>query len=116
MIFVMVSISMAFHGLETFNLSARIGDRIIRVILYSSSMGKRKRKNHNPPFPWMVEKQNLFIAPTGNEIVTDAGWEKISFEEARKLFSPETFQELYELFLENTDILESSTINNKVQQ
>ncbi|MEH1997158.1 hypothetical protein [Nostoc sp.] len=75
-------------------------------------MGKRKRKNHNPPFPWMVEKENLFIAPTGNEIVTDAGWEKISFEEARKLFSPETFQEWYELFLENTDISEILSESN----
>ncbi|WP_334715591.1 hypothetical protein [Nostoc sp.] len=51
-----------------------------------------------------VEEENLFITKTGNEIVTDAGWEKISFKEARKLFSPETFQEWYELFLENTDI------------
>lgn len=108
----MVSISIAFHGLETLNLSGRIGDRIIRVILYSSSMGKRKRKNHNTPFPWMVEEENLFIAPTGNEIVTDAGWEKISFEEARKLFSPETFQEWYELFLENTDISEILSESN----
>lgn len=60
----------------------------------------------------MVEKENLFIAPTGNEIVTDAGWEKISFEEARKLFSPETFQEWYELFLENTDISEILSESN----
>ncbi len=76
-------------------------------------MGKRKRKNHNIPFFWMVEEQeNLFIAPTGNEIVTDAGWEKISFEEARKLFSPETFQEWYELFLENTDISEMLSESN----
>ncbi|MEH2002324.1 MAG: hypothetical protein V7L00_26920 [Nostoc sp.] len=64
-------------------------------------MGKRKRKHQKTSFPWMVEEKNLFIIKTGNEIVTDAGWEKISFEEARKLFSPETFQEWYELFLEN---------------
>ncbi|MCW5313108.1 hypothetical protein GTQ43_04510 [Nostoc sp. KVJ3] len=49
-------------------------------------MGKRKRKHQKTSFPWMVEEENLFIAKTGNEIVTDAGWEKISFEEARKLF------------------------------
>lgn len=60
----------------------------------------------------MVEEKNLFIAKTGNEIVTDAGWEKISFEEARKLFSPETFQEWYELFLENTDISEILSESN----
>jgi hypothetical protein len=29
----------------------------------------------------MVEEENLFITKTGNEIVTDAGWEKISFEQ-----------------------------------
>ena len=60
----------------------------------------------------MVEEENLFITKTGNEIVTDAGWEKISFEEARKLFSPETFQEWYELFLENTDISEILSESN----
>ncbi|MBD2536772.1 hypothetical protein H6G97_49055 [Nostoc flagelliforme FACHB-838] len=75
-------------------------------------MGKRKRKHHNRSFPWMLEEENLFIAPTGNKIVTDAGWEKISFEEARKLFSPETFQEWYELFLENTDISEILSESN----
>ncbi|MBD2731449.1 hypothetical protein H6G96_35440 [Nostoc sp. FACHB-892] len=43
-------------------------------------MGKRERKHYNTSFPWMVEEENLFITKTGNEIVTDAGWEKISFE------------------------------------
>ncbi|MDZ8226703.1 hypothetical protein [Nostoc sp. ChiVER01] len=75
-------------------------------------MGKRKRKHQKTSFPWMVEEKNLFITKTGNEIVTDAGWEKISFEEARKLFSPETFQEWYELFLENTDISEILSESN----
>ncbi|MBC1224287.1 hypothetical protein GNF10_26545 [Nostoc sp. UCD121] len=60
----------------------------------------------------MVEEENLFATKTGNEIVTDAGWEKISFEETRKLFSPETFQEWYELFLENTDISEILSESN----
>jgi hypothetical protein len=69
-------------------------------------MGKQKRKYQKASFFWMVEQENFFIAKTDNEIVTDAGWEKISFEEARKLFSSETFQEWYELFLEGTDISE----------
>ncbi|MEH1833944.1 MAG: hypothetical protein V7L29_18200 [Nostoc sp.] len=40
-------------------------------------MAKRKRKHQKTSFPWMVEEENLFITKTGNEIVTDAGWDKI---------------------------------------
>lgn len=65
-------------------------------------MGKRHQKRKNL-FPWMAQ-ENLFIPKTGREIVTDAGWEKIPFEDATKFFTLQTLNDWRESFLESVDI------------
>jgi hypothetical protein len=77
-------------------------------------MGKRKKKKQKKLFPWLIEQENLFIPKTGNEIVTDAGWDKIAFDDAPKFFTRQTIQDWYESFLAELDIfqlVQESTIN-----
>ena len=64
-------------------------------------MGKHKKKQKNVP-PWLAH-ENLFIPKTGQQITTDAGWEKISFDDAAKFFSNQTIQDWHESFIEGFD-------------
>jgi hypothetical protein len=64
-------------------------------------MGKHKKKQKNVP-PWLAH-ENLFIPKTGQQITTDAGWEKISFDDAAKFFSTQTIQDWHESFIEGFD-------------
>ena len=52
-----------------------------------------------------MEEENLTISSTtNNKIVTDAGWEIISFDEACKYFSPEEIREWYSSYWSGADI------------
>lgn len=64
-------------------------------------MGKHKKKQKNVP-PWLAH-ENLFIPKTGQQITTDAGWERISFDDAAKFFSNQTIQDWHESFIEGFD-------------
>ncbi|MBW4429878.1 hypothetical protein [Nostoc sp.] len=64
-------------------------------------MGKHKKKQKNVP-PWLAH-ENLFIPKTGQQITTDAGWEKILFDDAAKFFSNQTIQDWHESFIEGFD-------------
>ncbi|MEH1945367.1 MAG: hypothetical protein V7L01_34865 [Nostoc sp.] len=64
-------------------------------------MAKHKKKQKNVP-PWLAH-ENLFIPKTGQQITTDAGWEKISFDDAAKFFSNQTIQDWHESFIEGFD-------------
>lgn len=66
-------------------------------------MSKKKKSLHNF-FPWQVEEKNLAIVRTGKEIVTDAGWEKMTFEEACRFFRPEEIRDWYASYWSGTDI------------
>ncbi|MGJ5632545.1 hypothetical protein [Nostoc sp. CALU 1950] len=64
-------------------------------------MAKHKKKQKNVP-PWLAH-ENLFIPKTGQQITTDAGWEKILFDDAAKFFSNQTIQDWHESFIEGFD-------------
>lgn len=64
-------------------------------------MGKRKKKRTLQFFPF--EQENLFIPKTTEQITTDAGWEKISFDQAPQFFSSQTIQDWRESFIEGID-------------
>ena len=71
-------------------------------------MGKKKRSKKRR-YPWNLEEEKLFtIGKTGNEILCDAGWEKISFEKACEFFSPEVVREWYSSYWEEADISDLS--------
>ncbi len=67
-------------------------------------MSKRKKKSKNNFFPWMEEENLTISSTTNNKIVTDAGWEIISFDEACKYFSPEEIREWYSSYWSGADI------------
>ncbi|MBW4629018.1 MAG: hypothetical protein KME49_26795 [Brasilonema octagenarum HA4186-MV1] len=67
-------------------------------------MAKKKKKSKKTSFPWVMKSKDLFITPTGDAIITDAGWEKIPFEEACKFFSPEEIRDWYASYWEGADI------------
>lgn len=54
--------------------------------------------------PFQVEENKLGILKTGNEIVTDAGWEKMTFEEACRFFRPEEIRDWYESYWSGADL------------
>ncbi|BAY73296.1 hypothetical protein NIES23_61240 (plasmid) [Trichormus variabilis NIES-23] len=64
-------------------------------------MGKHKKKQKNVP-PWLAH-ENLFIPKTSQQITTDAGWEKISFDDATQFFSTQSIQDWRESFVESLD-------------
>jgi hypothetical protein len=64
-------------------------------------MAKHKKKQKNVS-PWLAH-ENLFIPKTGQQITTDAGWEKILFDDAAKFFSNQTIQDWHESFIEGFD-------------
>ncbi|BAZ12146.1 hypothetical protein NIES4071_39740 [Calothrix sp. NIES-4071] len=64
-------------------------------------MGKRKRSLVS--FPWEIDDRTLRITKTGNEIITDAGWKKLSFEQACQYFKAEEIKEWYSSYWEGAD-------------
>jgi hypothetical protein len=67
-------------------------------------MSKKKKKPRKSLFPWEVDDKYLIIAKKGNEILTDAGWEKMTFEEACQFFAPEEIRDWYVSCYSHTDI------------
>lgn len=67
-------------------------------------MSKKKKKPRKSLFPWEVDDKYLIIANKGNEILTDAGWEKMTFEEACQFFPPEEIRDWYVSCCSHTDI------------
>lgn len=65
---------------------------------------QKKKKSRKSFFPWQIDDKYLAIVRTGNEIVTDAGWEKMTFETACQFFTPEEIRDWYASYWEGADI------------
>lgn len=67
-------------------------------------IAKKKRRFPKKPLPCQIKSENLLINITDNQIVTDAGWEKITFEQASNFFKPEEVKDWYASFWSGADI------------
>lgn len=67
-------------------------------------IAKKKKRFSEKPGAWKIKSENLLITTTGNQIVTDAGWEKITFEQVCRFFQPEEVRDWYASNWEGADI------------